>query len=168
MSTELVLLEYWLGTPPEQITINIHAATPIPPSPAVATEDQFEESPASPEAQAVNESTELQGEPEVYAVPDAAASLALKGLPTKEGAAADEATFVDDEEETLTISVEEPLTEPVLRQEDSGKLAPEGEHADIIIPEMGTEREYTIVEPLTDSEYLASEVCPLILSTLTQ
>ncbi|KAJ3575065.1 hypothetical protein NP233_g1357 [Leucocoprinus birnbaumii] len=145
--------EYWEGTPPAEITINIQAATPVPPSPIIPMEDKFEQTPASPPQTLETVDRVDEGDEEVGA--DAIPGPAPLPI-SLEGAIEENAIVVEEEEqEHPTIIVEEPVTESASTKEHQ---VLENDATDITITALDAmESTYEIEEPLTASEYHASE-----------
>ncbi|KAF5354855.1 hypothetical protein D9756_005448 [Leucocoprinus leucothites] len=148
--------EDWEGTPPAEITIKIQAATPIPPSPIMPMENNFEETPAPLHL----ELDTVDNVAEEDLGMEAGAVTAATPSPTpREGTTAEDAIAVDDEGEDEdyrrdppTIVVEELVTETASPEEHVLEEA-----ADITFTALGMETAYDIEEPLTASEYHTSE-----------
>ncbi|KXN85289.1 hypothetical protein AN958_11389 [Leucoagaricus sp. SymC.cos] len=162
------------STPAEEISISIHAATPIPPSPITPAVAEFEESPSSPRAE-TKETAEAEGKVEcepilVTDVPQAPHVLASEEVGTAKGP-----ITVDDEDELPEVSIQKTVGVPATPEPLIGgeSLAPHFEMEDVDITitiekedgavpskehvtfDLGEQVEYAVEEPLPDPGFLA-------------
>lgn len=166
--------DYYPGTPPEQITINVEAATPLAvsrqSSPAVVPGHEFIDSPASPEQACISEviCDSVVSEP----VSIVASSISQGSVSEKDERSADPITIIEDEHleasmpefATLT-SADEPLTTGEILEDaetEATDISITVEQETITLGE--GQLAYTIEEPVTDSEYRGSEVRFMLFS----